>query len=977
MPAASDALSVNPSLGAAVAHSLLRTYWAIDAQVSNLGSLQDQNLRVTTSDGQDFVLKVAGRHLDRAELELENEALRHVVGRREGFSSPAPIRTLAGEEIVEVEGLWIRLLTWVAGETLDRREHLDLDDLRLLGRSAARVSGALRDFASPALDRPSPWDPRRGDEVATRLLDEMTDRHLQELIAAALEPFEALEGRERLPLAVVHGDVTPANATLVTGPDGYPVTGVLDFGDIMRTWRVGDIAATAVGIAEHRGVDDVLDAVLAALQGYHSVAALSQAEVGAFWPLVLSRAAANATMTHVQASLSPDNDYAADAAISGRRALEALMGVPAELAAAASRTALGLEIPAVPYSPIAEVEVEIVAGLNAGEPDPMDLSVDSPLYSCGEWLDGDRLAAVFPQSGVSLGRWGECRLLGDASRPAELPPNNLHLGVDVFAAQGTPAYSPVSGTVVRASEREVILELASPDGQLYLRLVGLDPISDLQPGTRVSSGSRIGAISARSGLLPTHLHVQLQVCLGLPTYGTERHRAAWLSLCPDPSGLLGVRATAPPPVPALEHRRLRAQTVAAPQHLYYSEPVEMVRGWRHFLYDAEGRGYLDMINNIAGVGHSHPKITEAATRQFRRLNTNSRFLYDSMTRYSARVAELLPPDLDTVFLVNSGSEAADLAIQLARVFTGRRDLIAIQGAYHGWTSAVLEVSTSPGDRPRWREDLAPFVHVVDQPDSYRGAFGDDAEAYRQSVQNACDGAEARGGVAAFLAEPLLGNQGAVELVKGYLRSAFATVRAAGGLCIADEVQVGLARTGDFWAFEHEDAVPDIVYTAKATGNGHPLGVVACRKEIADAFDARMSFFSSTGGGPVSCEIGIAVLDVIRDEGLQRNAQVVGGHLKHRLQALSDAHPLVGAVHGRGLYLGVDLVRDRATKEPAPEDAHAVCERLRGLGVVIQPTGDALNVLKVKPPLCIDIEAADYFVTTLDRVLREHGQGRPG
>ena len=408
-----------------------------------------------------------------------------------------------------------------------------------------------------------------------------------------------------------------------------------------------------------------------------------------------------------------------------------------------------------------------------------------------------------------------------------------------------------------------------------LRLTGLTPA--VAVGTSVEPGDELGLVAYPDGLLPAHVHVQLLLAPGLPRTGNAAHRAAWLALSPDPSPLLGIVAAAPAPPDAADRRAERAAVVGSPQHLYYDRPPAVVRGWRQHLYDAAGRCHLDMINNIAAIGHSHPAVVDAAVRQLRRLNTNSRFLYDAMTTYAERIAELLPAELDTVLFVNSGSEAADLALQLARRYTGRRDVVALEGAYHGWTGTVIDVSSSPMDRPQWRTELPDWVHVADQPDTYRGAHGADGEAYRASVRTQC--AAADGGPAAFICEPLLGNQGALELPDGYLRGVYDDVRAAGGLCIADEVQVGMARTGDsFWAFEHEGVVPDIVFTAKSTGNGHPLGVVVCRREIADAFDRQTSFFSSTGGGPVSCAIGIAVLDAIRDEGLQENAKIVGAHL---------------------------------------------------------------------------------------------------
>jgi 4-aminobutyrate aminotransferase-like enzyme len=298
-------------------------------------------------------------------------------------------------------------------------------------------------------------------------------------------------------------------------------------------------------------------------------------------------------------------------------------------------------------------------------------------------------------------------------------------------------------------------------------------------------------------------------------------------------------------------------------------------------------------------------------------------------------------------------------------------VIALESAYHGWTTATDELCTSSIDRPGWREELPPHVHIVEQPDPYRGRQGDDGPAYAWAVGEACRAAEPHGGIAAFLSEPLLGNQGGIVAATGYLRAAYEHARAAGGVCIADEIQVGYGRTGEsFWAFEPEGVVPDVVCVAKAAGNGHPVGAVICRREIADAFDAAAPFFSSTAGGAVSCEIGIAVLDALEEEALQANARRIGARLRAGFERLAAGHAIIGAVHGRGLYMGVDLVSDRASKTPDPEAALAICERMRSLGVVIQPTGDAFNVLKVKPPLCIDEPAADHLLAALERTLRE-------
>jgi 4-aminobutyrate aminotransferase-like enzyme len=345
-----------------------------------------------------------------------------------------------------------------------------------------------------------------------------------------------------------------------------------------------------------------------------------------------------------------------------------------------------------------------------------------------------------------------------------------------------------------------------------------------------------------------------------------------------------------------------------------------------------------------------------------------------MTRFAERLAALVPAPLERVFLVSSGSEANDLALRLARAATGRRGVICVRDAYHGWTQATHEISTSTVDNPLGAEEHPPWVAPVQSPDTYRGPIRagepDAGPRYAEAVRDGVGTLAARGEEpAAFLCEALYGNAGGIVLPDGYLRAAYGHVRAAGGLCIADEVQVGYGRLGaHFWAFEQQGVVPDIVTLAKATGNGHPVAAVITTAEIAASLDERGGFFASVGGGAVSCEVGMAVLDVLAEERLQENALTVGAAFKAGLDELVARHEIAGAAHGMGLYLGLDLVRDRETRAPASEEADAICERLRELGAIVQPTGDAMNVLKLKPPLVIGRDDVDWVLETLDRVL---------
>ena len=456
-----------------------------------------------------------------------------------------------------------------------------------------------------------------------------------------------------------------------------------------------------------------------------------------------------------------------------------------------------------------------------------------------------------------------------------------------------------------------------------------------------------------------------------PHFTTAELAPGWLALTRDPRPLLGLGATEVRASGDLLSRR--AARFAQVQEHYYRSPPQIERGWRNYLLSTQGRCYLDMVNNVTVLGHAHPRVADTAAYQLRKLNTNSRFNYEAVVEFSERLAATLPDPLNTVFLVNSGSEASDLAIRLATAATGRRDVVAVREAYHGWTFGTDAVSTSIADNPNALVTRPDWVHTVASPNSFRGKYrGSESARYAGDAVRQIEELVAAGRApAAFICESVYGNAGGMALPDGYLQQVYAAVRAGGGLAISDEVQVGYGRLGEwFWGFLQQDAVPDIVSVAKSTGNGYPLGAVITSREVADRFASQGYFFSSTGGSPLSCAIGITVLDVLRDEGLQQNASRVGAHLKSGLQALQQRHPIIGTVHGIGLYLGVEMVRDAQTLEPATEETAAICDRMLELGVIIQPTGDHQNILKTKPPLCIDIEGADFYVDTLDRVLTE-------
>lgn len=415
----------------------------------------------------------------------------------------------------------------------------------------------------------------------------------------------------------------------------------------------------------------------------------------------------------------------------------------------------------------------------------------------------------------------------------------------------------------------------------------------------------------------------------------------------------------------------RQRLIAPSMSPSYDNPLKILYGKGQYLYDYNGRPFLDLYNNVCHVGHCHPKVVEAGIKQMTMLNTNTRYLYDGLTDYAQKLCDTLPEELDTCFFVNSGSEANELALRIARTYTGHKDMLVVDNAFHGHTSSMINISPYKFMGKGGKGKPEPWVHVVPVADGYRGKFkgqGKDAgTAYGNEVGKILDTIKTP--IAGFITESLLSCGGQVIPPREYFKTAFKHVRDAGGLCIMDEVQTGFGRVGSrFWAFELQDVVPDIVVMGKPIGNGHPMSAVVTRKEIAASFDNGMEFFATFGGNPVSCAIGMAVLDVIEKENLQEHAKQIGARMLEGLKKLKGRHDIIGDVRGIGLFIGIELVKDRDTLAPASRKASEMVNRMKNRGILLGADGPFNNVIKIKPPMVITKEDADMFVRVFDDAL---------
>lgn len=949
-----------PDIGVEVARNVLQHHYGLSGTLKELGSQQDRNFLLDTGTLR-YVLKICHGDYSTVELQAQHAALHHLGSELE-VQVPQVIGTLSGEQLLSLnldgQPVHVRVLSFIDGQSLAHVGHLSRDVVTRLGEVCARVDQALAGFEHPGLDRVLQWDPRHALALARHLLPVVEDADERACLLEASEQAHRhlLPLISALPVQAVHLDITEHNVMWArTAERQWRMQGVIDFGDLVTTWRIADLSVTCAALLHHAEGDPLY--ILPAIRAYHAINPLKPEELQALWPLIVARSTVLVLSAEQQASVEPENAYI-QANLAGEwNIFDVATSVPMALMQAAILRAVGIE-----PEPVAQpAYLPLLPQLDAKMLTRVDLGVLSEHFTAGNWeqsgIDEYLLSQAAGDTGWAAGRFGEYRLSRTVPDSA-VEPETCAMHVELHLPPATALQAPFPGTLRLTADACLVLQ----GEQVSLRLWGA--FSELASGTTLAAGDSLG--EAAGSLL-------VQLCtapeLSPPLFARPSWVDAWRGFCPSPSVLLGVDCDAPPLADPVELLERRDASFARSQKHYYQAPPQIERGWRNHLIDMQGRSYLDMLNNVAVLGHGHPRMASEAARQWSLLNTNSRFHYAAIAEFSERLLKLAPEGMDRVFLVNSGTEANDLAIRLAWAYSGGRDMLSVLEAYHGWSVATDAISTSIADNPQALTTRPDWVHPVTAPNTWRGPFrGDDTAAqYVRSVEETLAKLDRQ--VAGFICEPVYGNAGGIPLPRGYLQQVYEKVRERGGVCIADEVQVGYGRLGHyFWGFEEQGVVPDIITMAKGMGNGHPLGAVITRREIAEALEAEGYFFSSSGGSPVSCRIGMAVLDVMEEEKLWDNAREVGDRFKALLEGLIDKHPLVGAVHGMGFYLGVEFVRDRQSLEPATEETAILCDRLRELGIFMQPTGDYLNILKIKPPMCTTIQSVEFFVSMVSKVL---------
>jgi len=989
---------------------LLNTHWGIAAKMHRLDGEYDLNFLAEDENGKGYIVKVMRAGCEDWLVDMQVKALNCISRYDPSLPSPKVIASVDGAKFLRLtDEAGNERLVWVIERLPGKCYALSAPKsdglISGIGQVLGGTAKALKGFEHPRLERNFKWDLMQAGWIAAEL-DCIQDPDRKRLIEEIHAEFSAVKAKlDALPKQAVHNDANDYNI-LVAGELGAPaVSGLIDLGDMCSAPRICDLAiAAAYVVLDHPNPEAALTALV---RGYHAANPLSAQEIDLLWPLVRARLAVSVVNSTLTAIDNPDDPYVVISQAPAWRFLEhhKLHGglLSARLRAAcdlpvvdgADRVASWLQKECGNFAqlmgenlsdaPLGSLSVE-----NSTWPqNPFHMPLEEAAHVGEEFEDGGR---------IWLGYYHEPRLIyaEPAFRKGPWKASDrrtVHLAVDAFAPAGTELFAPMRGEVFVAENRTghldyggvIILRHETPDGDPFYTLYGhLDPefMQRLKPGDVVEKGAsfcRLGDASQNGGWAP-HVHFQLALTTeGIeadwPGVGDPDEMFLWRAICPNPAALLNLpdEKVCYQPADKADVLKDRLAHFGGNLSLTYKEPVMFMRGWKHHLFDEWGRPYLDAYNNVPHVGHAHPRIQSVAADQLRRMNSNTRYLHPAQTAFAKRLLSKLPDQFEVCYFVNSGSEANELALRLARAHTGAKGMVTPDHGYHGNTTGAVDISAYKFNKPGG-VGQADWVELIEVADDYRGSFRRDdpdrAKKFADFVDPAIAALKSNGhGVAGFIAETFPSVGGQIIPPKGYLQAVYEKIRAAKGVCIADEVQTGLGRLGEhYFAFEHQEAVPDIVVLGKPIGNGHPIGVVVTTKEIALSFDNGIEFFSTFGGSNLSCRIGAEVLDIVDEEGLQENARLMGARLLEGLGKLEKKFSCVGDVRGMGLFIGLELVR--ADGSEATELCSYVKNRMRDHRILIGSEGPKDNILKIRPPLTIEADDVDMILSVLEGILAE-------
>ncbi len=991
------------------AEEILCQLFNIKGKATELPGEIDFNFKIKVAEKVQYILKISRVYEDEKYLDFQQKLLQFIEDNEQDFVAPRIIKDKKGNAISEIKDSngnlrKVRLLTWIPGRVWSS-VNPQLDDLRFsLGKQCGLLTHALQKFHHEEAHRTFDWDVAQSLWTANYL--HLFSSEEKALLCFFQQQFKEFQSTyTQLRKSIVHNDANDNNSIVSEDLFEPKVKAIIDYGDAIYTQIINDVAITSAYAMMHQ--NDPLAAALPIVKGYHHSFPLQEEELLHLYIAIAMRLVISVTKSAMNKIKEPENTYLLISEKPAWELLKKWQKVHPEFAYYSFRNVCGYT--AHPnqeaFEKFALKNTYSVADLfpetHKKEIHLIDLSVASTWIGHEKEFNNldvfqfklNQLQKEIP-SKIIAGGYLEPRpiytstaydKIGNKGRESR----TIHLGTDFWLPEKTPVHALFKGEVVMATndagdkEYGGLVVLKHQEESLdFFTLYGHLSVASATKyavGDCIEKGEKIAELGnyPENGNWVPHLHFQILLSLfdyknDFPGVTYFSQLAVWKSVCPNPNLLFQLKAFEQQKT--VEDKNLiayRKQHLGKGMSLQYNTPIKMVRGAGQYLMDATGKKYLDTVNNVAHVGHENYKVVKAGQEQMALLNTNSRYLYENINVLAQELIETLPPTLNVVHFVNSGSEANELAIRMAKTNTQAKDIVASEFGYHGNTNLCVDISSYKFDG-KGGEGAPEYTHIFSLPDTFRGKYSGEkaGEKYAEEVKQQIENIHAKGRkVAAFIVEPIISCGGQIVLPKGFLSKAYAYVRAAGGLCISDEVQTGCGRMGKtFWGFQLHNVVPDIVTIGKPLGNGHPLAAVVCTQEVANKFANGMEYFNTFGGNPVSCAVGTAVLQTVKSEKLQENVLRVGSYLKSELIALAKEFPSIGSVRGEGLFLGFELVD--ASKNPLPNQTKYLVNRMKDYGILMSSDGPNHNVIKIKPPIIFTKENAKEVVFYLKKIFLE-------
>ena len=998
----------NSKISTEEAAKILYSNYDIEGSVSELDGEIDFNFKVNSVDGENYLLKISRPDFKSDYIDFQIKLLDHLNKNcRINFANT--LLTNEGRKSCIIKDnlgkeRGVRLLSWVEGRLWSSANPINKSLRNDLGSKTAMISKSLTNFSHSFSKRKIEWDISNSLWVEDYM--EKFDVGKKKIIKEFIKDFkEGLPIFNKLKKSIIHNDINDNNIIISNDLLNPKIESIIDFGDSVFAQTINDLAITcSYGIMN---LNDPLSACCDIVNGYNAVSKISDDELKILFNLVAMRLLISVTKSLINRVKEPENKYLLISEKSAWEVLKKWVEIDSEFAYYSFRKACGMDahpnqnkfykwakknkflatdlFPSVKKNKFHKIDLSVGSKWIGGRKEIEDLDLfQFKIEKLQKQYPGKIIAGGYlePRSIYSSNSYDKIGNFGKESR-------TVHLGLDFWLSSGTKVYSMFDGEVVTSindkGDKEygglLIIKHKVENFEFYT-LYGHNTVGSVlknKIGAKIKKGDIIAEIAnfPENGNWAPHLHFQIMLSklnykIDFPGVCYFSQIEVWKDLCPNPNLLFkSMDLNHTNDKSNSELIEYRKKHLGKSLKLHYEEPINIVRGEGVYLISKNGRKYLDTINNVAHVGHENESVVIEGQKQMSILNTNSRYLHESINKLAEEIIQTLPEKLSVIHFVNSGSEANELAIRMMKSHTGSNDIIVSENGYHGNTNICVDISSYKFDG-KGGKGAPENTHVIPMPTKFNGKYkGEDAcKGYINEIKNSITNLKSKNrGLGGFIIEPIISCGGQVELPDGFLKTAYDLIRKNGGICISDEVQVGCGRLGEsFWGFELHDVIPDIITIGKPLGNGHPIGAIVCTSEIAESFDNGMEFFNTFGGNPVSCSIATQVLKVVKNENLQKNAKTIGNYFKKELKKLSGKNDIIGDVRGQGLFLGIEFIDHKMN--PLFKEAKYIVKRLKNFGILASLDGPTNNVIKIKPPLIFNKDNCDTFIFYLHKILEE-------